>query len=246
MRRLADSRELLDGELGDPDVLDGNLRDLSRINRRFGGAQLSVRALRAVVGAAGSAARDPLRVLDVGAGACDIPLAVADSRGPWRSVHVTAVDSRREVIEAARRVQPALGSRLDVQLQVADGRSLPFPDGAFDVAHASMVLHHLDPIEADRFLRELARVAGVGIVVNDLERGAVHWLGAWLVLHALTRNPFTLHDGPLSVRRAYTRSEMRDLLVAAGLRPIAEVGGFAGHRWAIAAVPSNAPAASGR
>jgi len=60
------------------------------------------------------------------------------------------------------------------------------------------------------------------------------------VLHAMTRNAFTLHDGPLSVRRAYTRGEMRGLLDAAGLRPIAEVGGFAGHRWAIAAVLSNA------
>ena len=243
MRRLAHARELLDGDLAEPFVLDGNLRDLRRINRQFGGARLSVRAVRMLVTAGGAAEhRDSLRVLDVGAGACDIPLALAAAHGPWRSVNVTAVDSRPEVLDAARRIEPGLATRPDVELLVADGRSLPFPDDAFDVAHTSMVLHHLDPIEAHRFLIELARVARIGVVVNDLERGAVHWLGAWLVLHALTRNPFTLHDGPLSVRRAYTRSEMRNLLAAAGLQPIAEAGGFAGHRWAIATVPAAADA----
>jgi ubiquinone/menaquinone biosynthesis C-methylase UbiE len=247
MRRLANARELLDGDLADPNVLDGNLRDLRRINRRFGGAQLSVRAVRTLVTAGGAAEhRDPLRVLDVGAGACDIPLALVATDGPWRSINVTAIDSRPEVLDAARRIEPRLATRPDVELLVADGRSLPFPDDAFDVAHASMVLHHLDPVEAQRVLGELARVAILGVVVNDLQRGAAHWLGAWLVLHALTRNAFTLHDGPLSVRRAYTRSEMRDLLAAAGLRPIAEAGGFAGHRWAIAAVPATPGASAPR
>ena len=41
----------------------------------------------------------------------------------------------------------------------ATGRSLPFADGAFDVAHASLVVHHLDPDAVDRLLREMARVA---------------------------------------------------------------------------------------
>jgi ubiquinone/menaquinone biosynthesis C-methylase UbiE len=240
MRRLADAREHLDGALADPDVLDGNLRDLRRINRRFGGTELSLRSVRALIGVASDAdptpRADPLRILDVGSGACDIPLALVAATGPWQSLRVTAVDSRHEVVEAARRVSPELATHPEIELAVADGRSLPFPDGAFDVAHASLVVHHLDGSEAVGFLRELARVARGGVVVNDLERGWLPWLGAWLVLHAMTRNRFTLHDGPLSVRRSYTRPEIRGLLAEAGLRPVAEVAGFAGHRWAIAAV----------
>jgi len=240
MRRLADAREHLDGALADDDVLDGNLRDLRRINRRFGGVYLSLRALRELVRAAeasaGSGVRDPLRVLDVGSGGCDIALALVDADGPWASVHVTAVDSRPEILESAGRIEPRLADHPRVELRVADGRSLPFPDGAFDVGHASLVLHHLEPRDAVTFLRELARVARVGIVVNDLERGFVHWLGAWLLLHAITRNPDTLHDGPLSVRRAYTADEMRALFDEAGLGAIGQGWGFAGHRWAIAGV----------
>jgi ubiquinone/menaquinone biosynthesis C-methylase UbiE len=239
MRRLVDAREHLDGVLTDPQTLDGNLRDLRRVNRRFGGSALSLRALRAVTdGPRPFDGTRQLRVLDVGCGSADIPLAFTALDGPWASIHVTAVDSRPEILDAARRIDPRLAHRTDVELQVADGRSLPFADRAFDVAHASLVLHHLGQTDAVGFLRELARVSTMGIVINDLERGAANWLGTWLVLHVLSRNPYTLHDGPLSVRRAFTSAEMRDLLQEAGLRPVAQFAGFAGHRWAIGAVPA--------
>jgi ubiquinone/menaquinone biosynthesis C-methylase UbiE len=242
MRRLAGELEHLDGALRDRAVLAGNLRDLRRINRLFGGTALSLRAVRALVERTPGSTPVPhvgdavLRVLDVGTGAADIPVAIARSSGPWQDVHVTAIDSRSEVIEAARVINPDLASDARIELAVADGLGLPYPDGAFDVAHASLVLHHLEPDAAVPFLRELGRVARVGVVVNDLGRGRLAWLGAWLVLHAITRNAFTLHDGPLSVRRAYTRREARELLAEAGLIPSFEAGGLAGHRWVIAAV----------
>ena len=238
---MAQAREYLDEATLEPGTLEGNLRDLRRINRVFGGSSLSLQALRALV--SGAAAQSPgrddvdkLRVLDVGTGAADIPLAMVRAHGPWRSIGVTAVDSRPEVLDAARRCTPALNESADVVLRVADGRSLPFGDGEFDVAHASLVLHHLEPGDARQFVCELARVARVGVIVNDLTRGAVHWLGAWLVVHALSRNRFTRHDGPLSVRRAYTAREARGLLAEAGLVPIHEGRAFAGHRWTLAAV----------
>ena len=62
------------------------------------------------------------------------------------------------------------------------------------------------------------------------------WLGAWLVGHLLTRNRYTRRDAPLSVRRAYTPAEMRELLARAGLRSVGQFGGFVGHRYAIAAI----------
>jgi hypothetical protein len=82
----------------------------------------------------------------------------------------------------------------------------------------------------------MSRVARVGIVVNDLARGRLAWLGAAAIATLLTSNRYTRHDAPLSVRRAYTLAEVGGLLADAGVRPVAEVGGIAGHRFAIAAV----------
>jgi ubiquinone/menaquinone biosynthesis C-methylase UbiE len=241
MRRLVDAREHLDGGLDDAATLEGNLADLAMINRRFGGTALSIAAIRRLVvesrlrGDPGAPA-GALRVLDVGTGAADIPLALARAAGPWPSVEVTAVDSRPEVLAAAERVHPALRSHPDVSLALADGRSLPWQDGAFDVGHASLVLHHLERPEAVAFLAELRRVSRLGIVVNDLARGRLTLLGARVLLPLMTRNAWTRHDGVLSVRRAWTRPEAETLLREAGLRPIGAAVGFAGHRWAIAAV----------
>ena len=231
MDRLSGVAELLDGPLDDPATLDANLRDLARINRLTGGARLSVRAI-AALRAPGSVAT----ILDVGTGGADIPLALlARARAVGEALEITASDSRAEILESAVRARPAVGATPGLGLAIADGRALPYPDGAFDVAHASLVLHHLEPADAVAFLRELRRVARRGIVVNDLVRGRLAWLGGWLLVHAIARSRYTRHDGPLSVRRAYDRREIRELIAAAGLEPVATIVGLAGHRVAVAA-----------
>ena len=234
MRRLAGARELLDGPLDDPDALRGNLRDLARINRWMGGTAASRRALDRLL----DGRTVPHSLLDVGTGGADIPLDLLDAaRRRGRTLRVTGVDSRAEVLDAARAIDPRVGTAEGLELAVSDGRSLPWPDRSFDVVHASLLVHHLEPPEALAFLREAARVARIGVIVNDLVRARHHLLGARVLLGVTTRNRYTRHDGPLSVQRAYTRMELRALLAGAALRPVAEIGAFAGHRVAIAAVP---------
>ena len=242
MKRLALAPEHLDGPLTDLDVLAGNLADLGRINRVFGGVALSRRAIEALVGGRADVGDSSLRLLDVGTGGADIPVALIRA---WRRrgarLSVTAIDSRPEVLDVAAAARASIGAGDDLRLELGDGLDLSYPDDAFAVAHASLVLHHLEPDEAVALLREMARVADRGVVINDLARGWLPWLGAWLTLHLITRNRFTLHDGPLSVRRAYTVGEARKLLARAGLRVVHQGAGFAGHRWALAAVPAAEP-----
>ncbi len=236
MDRLAGASELLDGPLDDPATLAGNLRDLGRANALLGGVRLSRDAIDALVGPdAGRGAA--VELLDVGTGGADIPAALlADWRRRGRSLAVTAVDERPEVLAAARLARPGLDRIEGLRLEVADGRALPYEDRSFDVAHTSLVVHHLEPADAVRLFGEMIRVSRRGIVVNDLARGRMALLGAWLLARLATRNPYSRHDAPLSVRRAYTIVEMRALLAVAGLRPIASRRHFLRHRHAIAAV----------
>jgi ubiquinone/menaquinone biosynthesis C-methylase UbiE len=224
--------ELLDGPLDDPVTLSGNLRDLRRANRWLGGTRLSCRAVDTLLRGAERA-----RIIDVGTGAADIPLALlAFARRHDREWHVTALDSRSEILAAALAGSPGLGSAPELVLEVGDGRALPYADLEFDVGHASLVIHHLEPLDAARFLRELSRVATVGVVVNDLIRSPLTVAGAWLTSRIFTANRYTRNDAPLSARRAYTGPELHDLVHAAGLRVVDEFEGLAGHRRALAAV----------
>jgi ubiquinone/menaquinone biosynthesis C-methylase UbiE len=236
--RLTNAEELLDGPLDDPAALAGNLRDLRRLNRALGGVRISRLAVDRLLSAAPTHLdASTTSILDVGTGGADIPVALlADARRRGRQLEVVATDVHPEVLDAARVARPALAHVPGLALDVADGRSLPHPDRSFDVAHASLLVHHFSPDDAVTLLAEMARVARLGIVINDLDRRRRHWLGALLVGHLLTRNRYTRRDAPLSVRRAYTPAEMRELLARAGLRPVGQFGGFVGHRYAIAAI----------
>jgi SAM-dependent methyltransferase len=233
MERLAHVFERLDGPLDDQTSLVGNLRDLRRINRFLGGASLSLRALD------GLTADDsgPLRILDVGTGSADIPLAMLGASTAGRIVQITAVDGRPEVLGAARVLDSRLDAEPRLKLEVADGRWLPYADRSFDVVHASLLVHHLEPVDAALLLAELRRVALRGVIVNDLVRSTTSWMGAWLIAHLLTRNPLTRHDAPLSVRRAYTFAELRALARTAGLEMVGMFRGPFGHRWSLSLRP---------
>jgi ubiquinone/menaquinone biosynthesis C-methylase UbiE len=232
MERRTDVAELLDGPLDDPRALRGNLRDLRRINRWLGGASLSADAIDAL-----AAHRAELTLLDVGTGGADIPLALLALAGDRsRRLSIVGIDSRPEVLAAAVHATPAAATTEGLELHVADGLSLPYPDRSFDVAHASFVVHHLEPDAAVDLLREMSRVARLGIVINDARRTRRGWLGAWLLGHLLTANRYTRHDAPLSVQRAYEADEMTAMLRSAGLIPVHTARGAFGQRYAIAAM----------
>jgi SAM-dependent methyltransferase len=191
--------------------LAGNLRDIRRANRWFGGTRAVVSAMAPVLH--DHNADETLSFLDVATGSADIPIEVASwaRREGWQ-VRIVATDHQPDILAIAR----ASTSAAPITIEQADALDLPYPDNAFDVVALSLALHHFDPGDAQRVLREMARVGRRVLIVNDLERSRLGFAAAWLFGHALTTNPMTRHDAPLSVRRAYTRPEALALAHEAG------------------------------
>jgi SAM-dependent methyltransferase len=223
-----DGTEYLDRPGHFPSLLAGNLDDLRRINRWLGGHWLTLQGIEHLL--EGLPSDVEVSVVDVGTGGADVPEAiVAWACRSRRRVRVLAGDVSPEIIDLARR---QVGPQVD--LAVLDGRCLPLADGSVDVAVCSLLLHHLSPDDAVALLREMRRVSRQGIVVNDLVRSRLGYLGALAIGWLATRNPLTRHDGPLSVRRAYTPAEMADLAVRAGLGRL-RFWGYLGYRIAMVA-----------
>jgi SAM-dependent methyltransferase len=199
--------ELLDGDLLDPRELRTNLREMAMLNRLPGGIGDSVRAVARLLDGQADAT-----VLDIGTGAGDFARRLLRAR----AARVIAADVRPEVLAIVRR---NLADTNGVTLMQADVLALPLADGEVDVAHASMLLHHLDPAEVVRALREMRRVARRGVVVNDLRRGPLAFAITAAAVLGLSRGAYTRHDGVLSARRAYTLAELDALAVEADLRP---------------------------
>ena len=92
-----------------------------------------------------------LGALDVG---CGVGLTDEFLAPSFRELH--GVDVSPGMLATARRENPA------VEYHLADGRTLPFDDGSFDVAFAICVVHHVPPPQREQFVAELARVVTPG------------------------------------------------------------------------------------
>jgi SAM-dependent methyltransferase len=214
----APGRELMDEPAQDRDELARSLADLRGVNRWLGGTRVVLHHLEALFD---RHPRPSYRIVDLATGSGDIPLQVARwARERDVQVEIVATDNHPATLEFARAHtadEPA------VRTALADALALPWPDDAFDVALLSTALHHFDD-ERDclRVLREMHRVSRIGLIVNDLARSRTALLGARLLAATVWRtHPVTRHDGPLSVRRAFTPDELRALAARAGLRKAA-------------------------
>jgi hypothetical protein len=184
--------------MDDPDVdrtdLDRSLRFIRMVNRRLGGAGAVVRHFARW--SSRWPAGETIRVIDIGTGSADIPLAI--TRWAQRAGEVPSI----ELVQADA-------------LQIMDR----FEAGTFDYAHAGMFLHHLDDIEVMTALRIMHRLAGRGLIWNDLVRGTVELLLVRLL--TLGRPAIVHHDGIASVAAGFTRHEALDLARRVGLPDIA-------------------------
>jgi SAM-dependent methyltransferase len=205
--------ERLDASSHDEDDLALSLSHMAGVNRWLGGARVVMSHLRSLLPDG-----RPARVLDIGTGGADIPMRIARWVRPSGKVTVFALDRQLQV---ARLASVACADQRNLIFGVADGERLPFRDGSMDVVLASMTLHHLPDEQAGAFITEMARVARHGVVVNDLERHAVNYWGARALSLTWWRgDPYTRHDGPLSVLRSFTPGELLGIGRGAGLREV--------------------------
>ena len=207
-----DVRELMDRPTLTRDDLRRVLADLRRINLLLGWRMYAVRAVARYVHREKLAS---FSLVDIASGSGDIPLAIARwARRESVAARVIATDVSAEIVAVARE---QLASVPGAEAERQDALALSYPDGVFDIALCTLALHHFAADDAVALLRGMARVSR-HVLIFDLVRSPLAYAGAVLLTRLGRMDPMTQHDGPASVRRAYTAPEMRTLAARAGLR----------------------------
>jgi len=210
MQRAAGALEHLDRAVP-PAARDASLADIDRLNAWFGGYALTLRALDRLVVRAPASRR--WLVVDVGGGRGDFARRLI--RYAWRkgwAVHVVVVERDPDLLAVARRDAPP-----NVSLVRADATALPFRSRGVDVVTMSLTLHHMEPDAAVTSLGEMSTTSRRAVIVNDLWRSWLSLALVWTTTRILGCHPISRHDGPLSVRRAYSPDEIHGLAQKAGL-----------------------------
>lgn len=211
--------------------LTGALHNLRWTNRLLGG----YRATRAVFTPLFQRA-DYCRILDLGTGDGEFVADLVQWGSRWGChTEVVGVDANPATADYARRtldasLPPTLRSRASIR--TADARSMDVADGAFDVAHASLFLHHFFGDDLLRVLREMHRVSRWGVLINDLHRHPLAYASIVLLTALLPVSAMYRHDAPASVRRGFRRAELQTLAQTAGLPP-ATVRWHWAFRWTV-------------
>ena len=177
--------------------LTGTTRRLwSRIAREFKGANRLV-------------------VLDVGCGdglMLRQLFRLAQKQGIELELH--ACDFSHRALEMARDAAEAERIPLNTHLVDIIDDEL---DIQADIVICSLFLHHFSEPDVVGILRKLGAATRRLLLIEDLLRTQLGLLMCWIGVHALTRSRIVHVDGPLSVRAAFTKSEITSLVSDAGL-----------------------------
>ncbi|MGC1783452.1 MAG: methyltransferase domain-containing protein [Acidobacteriaceae bacterium] len=207
-----EAEELLDCDGWSKEQVTCALGAIRRVNLFYGGDRMHKRLFRRVV--------SQIRPTNL-----DI-LEVASARG--EVVRATACALRKLGVSARISLLDRSGQHLPDSadwpadlaaptLLVGDALAIPLPDRSVDVVSCCLFLHHLSAEQARAFLREALRVCRVAVLVNDVERTRTNYLCS-LMYRLMDPSELSRHDGPTSVRQAYTHKEVEEMLKETGCR----------------------------
>ena len=207
-------KEMMDLPGNPKGLLVEDLRNLRTINRYLGGYRGVMKGLKRLV------RKDRMSrfsLLDVGTGSADIPKVIVQ----WarnRRIETKVIALELEPVTAAEAAHQTQ-QWPEIAVVRADGMVPPFPEASFDFVLSSQMLHHFPDEKIVALLRIWSRLARKAILVSDLVRDPLAYYGIRVITHLFTRNEMTRFDGPLSVRRALTLNEWRELFRGAALGP---------------------------
>ncbi len=211
LRTRVEAPEYMDDPTSGGRELVEALGQLRWINLVLGAAWPTLEGVARVWRQAGCPAQ--LSILDVGAGTGDanrLLLRWADLRRIH--LHVTLLDLHPDTCTLA-----ADYYRNEPRITVQQGSLFALPPRSVDIVTASLVAHHFPAVQVPVVVQKLAQTARLGVVINDLQRHRLAWLGIWLLTHAFPCNRIVRHDAPLSVRRGFRPADFEEVRALPGM-----------------------------
>lgn len=209
----SDDVEIMDDLACSGEVVHQTLREIENINRLLGGNYVTVHGVAQLVGNTGW--DRVLNVTDLGCGGGDL-LKLIRKWGSKKRIDLTftGIDANPHIVAYAQQHTSGIPA---IAFETVDILSEEFKLRKFDVVTGTLFFHHFSSEQLVNFFYQLKQQTSVGIVINDIHR---HWF-AYYAIKTLTwlfsRSSMVKFDAPLSVLRAFRKSELQDIMRRAGI-----------------------------
>ena len=202
--------ELMDTEPVTYEQFEDCLRELETINQWAFAYPPTLRWLRKILR---DTQKNNLSILDIGSGGADMLRHIWKRFGkPYKDMVLTGVD----INPFSKKAADIFSKDLPIHNETSDIFTFDSARQA-DVIISSLFTHHLSDEQLVRFLQWMEQHSTIGWFINDLHRHTIPYYVIKIATRLFSRNHLIKHDGPVSVSRAFTRTDWQRLLQMAGI-----------------------------
>ena len=177
--------------------IDKALNELKVINKFLGGNNVSKTGINKLM----YCYDENFRILDLGGGGSDNLYYLKNS-----SAKIYDVDLNMRACEFVKK------NKLVLNVICANALKLPLKYKQINITHVSLFFHHFTQKEIINILNSLKQISTNGIVINDLRRTVFALLGIKLLTFIFSKSDMVKNDAPLSVKRGFLKSELKNIL----------------------------------
>ena len=194
-------------------LMDRTLFELEIINKWLGGNDVTIGGIKNLLQ---NPTDNRITIADLGCGRGDM-LRLIDywAKQNGRDVKLIGIDANPYIINAAKE---NLKLFPHIEFQAVNIFSPAFQTQKFDVVIGTLFYHHFTNNELIEFFRHLKNHVTIGFIINDIHRHPLAYYSIRLLTTFFSRSSMVKFDAPLSVRRAFTKKELLEILSSAGIK----------------------------
>jgi 2-polyprenyl-3-methyl-5-hydroxy-6-metoxy-1,4-benzoquinol methylase len=198
--------EIMDDFTMKGELLRDTLDKLGKINKLLGGNSVTLNGIRQLL--EGKPKDKTYAIIDLGCGHGDILRLIADfGRKEGYNFQLIGIDANQDAIDYASELSVEYP---ELSFENKDIFSEDFQNMNYDIALATLFLHHFKTDELEVLLKQLASRAKLGLVINDLHRSEIAY-GLFKLLSLVISNQMIIDDGLTSILRAFKRKDLENL-----------------------------------
>lgn len=195
--------------------LAATLRQLAMVNRWLGGLNVVLQGVKRLL-ATQKTFPKALKIIDIGCGGGEVLRLIADwARKKNIKTELIGIDANAFTIAHAANLSKDYPEITFLQMNVFEA---DFAAMDYDIALCCLFLHHFTETEIVQILKTITNSARIGIVINDLQRSALAHFLFDLVTRVLGASKMVRYDGKLSIRRAFNKKELHELMKDADIK----------------------------
>ncbi|MBT8243653.1 MAG: methyltransferase domain-containing protein [Winogradskyella sp.] len=198
--------EIMDDFSMKGELLRDTLDKLGNINKWLGGNRVTLSGIKRLL--KGKPKDKTYTIIDLGCGHGDILRLIADfGRKQGYKFKLIGIDANQDAIDYATELST---NYPELVFENKDIFSEDFQKMDYDIALATLFLHHFKTNELEVLLKQLASKAKLGLVINDLHRSEIAY-GLFKLLSLVISNQMIIDDGLTSILRAFKREDLENL-----------------------------------